>query len=115
MNHTDSENLTTAFTTTYKSNKVSPGVALVESLPTQTESTTIQVLTTVAPASSDSAVIAVVVILILLTLAALSFVLCRYLYHNRGDYRTTGELAPGEDPDEEDNNKPAPEKKEYFI
>lgn len=105
-------------------------------------------LTTVAPASSDSAVIAgnclhfilrfisssfffllqfkvsskpafppptVVVILILLTLAALSFVLCRYLYHNRGDYRTTGELAPGEDPDEEDNNKPAPEKKEYFI
>lgn len=105
-------------------------------------------LTTVAPTSSDSAVIAgnclhfilrfissssfffllqfkvsskpafpptVVVILILLTLAALSFVLCRYLYHNRGDYRTTGELAPGEDPDEEDNNKPAPEKKEYFI
>uniref|UniRef100_A0A3Q4GDB3 Si:ch211-210c8.7 n=1 Tax=Neolamprologus brichardi TaxID=32507 RepID=A0A3Q4GDB3_NEOBR len=56
-----------------------------------------------------------VVILILLTLAALSFVLCRYLYHNRGDYRTTGELAPGEDPDEEDHNKPAPEKKEYFI
>uniref|UniRef100_A0A3Q0S462 Si:ch211-210c8.7 n=1 Tax=Amphilophus citrinellus TaxID=61819 RepID=A0A3Q0S462_AMPCI len=56
-----------------------------------------------------------VVILILLTLVVLGFVVCRYLYHNRGDYRTTGELAPGEDPEEEDSNKSAPQKKEYFI
>lgn len=117
MNHTDKENLTTAFTNTYKNNTVSttPDVRPVTSLPTQAESTVIQVVTTVAPTSSDSAVIAVVVVLILLTLVVLGFVVCRYLYHNRGDYRTTGELAPGEDPEEEDSNKPAPQKKEYFI
>uniref|UniRef100_A0A671VET9 Si:ch211-210c8.7 n=1 Tax=Sparus aurata TaxID=8175 RepID=A0A671VET9_SPAAU len=57
----------------------------------------------------------VVIVLILLTVAALGFLLYRYLCHNKGDYRTTGELAPGEDPDEEYSNKATSEKKEYFI
>lgn len=56
-----------------------------------------------------------VIVLILLTVAALGFLLYRYLCHNKGDYRTTGELAPGEDPDEEYSNKATSEKKEYFI
>lgn len=55
-----------------------------------------------------------VIVLILLTLAALAFLLYRYLCHNKGDYRTTGELAPGEDPDEH-TNQATSEKKEYFI
>lgn len=58
---------------------------------------------------------AVVVVLILLTVAAFGFLLYRYLCHNKGDYRTTGETAPGEDPDDEQNNQAANEKKEYFI
>jgi len=57
----------------------------------------------------------VVIVLIVLTVAALAFFLYRYLCHNKGDYRTTGELAPGEDPDEESGNQAASEKKEYFI
>uniref|UniRef100_A0A3Q1F9A8 Si:ch211-210c8.7 n=1 Tax=Acanthochromis polyacanthus TaxID=80966 RepID=A0A3Q1F9A8_9TELE len=57
----------------------------------------------------------VVIVLILLTLAALGFLLYRYLCHNKGAYRTTGELAPGEDPDEEYTNQGVSEKKEYFI
>ncbi|XP_078111822.1 uncharacterized protein LOC144521251 isoform X2 [Sander vitreus] len=73
------------------------------------------VTTTAAPASPDSAVVAVVIVLILLTVAALGFLLYRYLCHNKGDYRTTGEAAPGDDPDDEYNNQAASEKKEYFI
>ncbi|KAM9350406.1 uncharacterized protein ABDE67_007712 [Symphorus nematophorus] len=88
---------------------------LLTSLPTQADTTMIQVVTTAAPSSPDSAVIAVVVVLILLTVAALGFLLYRYLCHNKGDYRTTGELAPGEDPDEEYSNQAPSEKKEYFI
>ncbi|XP_069383766.1 small cell adhesion glycoprotein-like isoform X2 [Paralichthys olivaceus] len=87
----------------------------VASLSTQAGTTVIQVVTTAIPATSDSAVIAVVVVLMLLTVAALGFLLYRYLCHNKGDYRTTGELAPGEDPDEECSNQAASEKKEYFI
>uniref|UniRef100_A0A3P8U6J2 Si:ch211-210c8.7 n=1 Tax=Amphiprion percula TaxID=161767 RepID=A0A3P8U6J2_AMPPE len=56
-----------------------------------------------------------VIVLILLTLAALGFLLYRYLCHNKGAYRTTGELAPGEDPDEEYTSQGVSEKKEYFI
>lgn len=56
-----------------------------------------------------------VVVLILVTVAVLAFLLYRYLCHNKGDYRTTGELAPGGDPDEEHSNQAASEKKEYFI
>lgn len=56
----------------------------------------------------------VVIVLILVTLAALAFLLYRYLCHNKGAYRTTGELAPGEDPDEH-TNQATSEKKEYFI
>ncbi|XP_032376318.1 cell adhesion molecule 2 isoform X2 [Etheostoma spectabile] len=85
------------------------------SLPTQANTTMIQVVTTAAPASPDAAVIAVVIVLILLTVAALGFLLYRYLCHNKGDYRTTGEPAPGDDPDDEYNNQAASEKKEYFI
>lgn len=85
------------------------------SLPTQADTTLIQVVTTAAPASPDSTVIAVVIVLILLTVAALGFLLYRYLCHNKGDYRTTGEPAPGEDPDDEYNNQAVSEKKEYFI
>uniref|UniRef100_A0A3Q1KGE0 Uncharacterized protein n=1 Tax=Anabas testudineus TaxID=64144 RepID=A0A3Q1KGE0_ANATE len=59
---------------------------------------------------------AVVIVLILLTLAALGILLYRYLCHNKGAYRTTGELAPGEDPEEESSsNRDVREKKEYFI
>ncbi|CAK6963764.1 cell adhesion molecule 2-like isoform X1 [Scomber scombrus] len=77
---------------------------------------TTEVLTTAAvPTNTDSAVIAVVIVLILLTVLILGALLYRYLCHNKGDYRTTGELAPGEDPDEEYSNQAASEKKEYFI
>ncbi|XP_015236560.1 PREDICTED: small cell adhesion glycoprotein isoform X1 [Cyprinodon variegatus] len=79
------------------------------------DTTVFQVVTTVAPASSDSALIAVVIVIILLTFAVFAFLLYRYLCHNKGDYRTTGELAPGEDPDEDFGNQAASEKKEYFI
>lgn len=57
----------------------------------------------------------VVIVLILLTLAGLAFLLYRYMCHNKGDYRTTGELAPGEDPDEDHNGQALREKTEYFI
>ncbi|KAM7405170.1 hypothetical protein PAMP_012454 [Pampus punctatissimus] len=72
-------------------------------------------VTTAVPTNTDSAVIAVVIVLILLTVVVLGALLYRYLCHNKGDYRTTGELAPGEDPDEEYTNQAAAEKKEYFI
>ncbi|XP_023147752.1 glycophorin-C-like [Amphiprion ocellaris] len=84
-------------------------------LPTQANTTIIEVVTTAVPPGPDSAVIAVVIVLILLTLAALGFLLYRYLCHNKGAYRTTGELAPGEDPDEEYTSQGVSEKKEYFI
>uniref|UniRef100_A0A8D3BGW2 Si:ch211-210c8.7 n=1 Tax=Scophthalmus maximus TaxID=52904 RepID=A0A8D3BGW2_SCOMX len=70
---------------------------------------------TSVPTQADTTVIQVVVVLILVTVAVLAFLLYRYLCHNKGDYRTTGELAPGEDPDEEHSNQAASEKKEYFI
>ncbi|GLD50325.1 bridging integrator 2 [Lates japonicus] len=105
---TDSTNVTTAVT-----EKTTMGP--LTSLPTRADTTIIQVVTTAAPAGPDSAVIAVVIVLILLTVAALGFLLYRYLCHNKGDYRTTGELAPGEDPNEEYSNQAASEKKEYFI
>lgn len=56
-----------------------------------------------------------VIAIIVLTLVALAFLLYRYLCHNKGAYRTTGELAPGEDPDEDDANQNTSGKKEYFI
>ncbi|KAM3618876.1 uncharacterized protein V6R79_026215 [Siganus canaliculatus] len=91
-------------------------VGVVTPFPTKAATTIIDVTTAAAPTSHDPAVIAVVVTLILLTLAALAFLLYRYLCHNKGAYRTTGELAPGEDPDEEYNsNQSTNEKKEYFI
>uniref|UniRef100_A0A8C8A0T9 Si:ch211-210c8.7 n=1 Tax=Oryzias sinensis TaxID=183150 RepID=A0A8C8A0T9_9TELE len=59
-------------------------------------------------------VVTVVVVVILVTLVVFGVLLYRYLCHNKGDYRTTGELAPGDDPDES-SNQTAGEKKEYFI
>ncbi|XP_051915552.1 small cell adhesion glycoprotein-like isoform X2 [Hippocampus zosterae] len=63
----------------------------------------------------NTAVIAVVVTLIVLTVILLSVLLYHYMCHNKGDYRTTGELAPGEDLDEDSGNQTVGEKKEYFI
>ncbi|KAK2851813.1 hypothetical protein Q5P01_008089 [Channa striata] len=97
----------------------------VTSLPTQAHTTMIQVsstlffcrilITTAAPSDSNSIVIGVVIVVILLTVAVFGILLCRYLCHNKGDYRTTGELAPGEDPEEDNSNRDVSEKKEYFI
>lgn len=53
----------------------------------------------------------VVIALVLLTMAGLAFLLYRYLCHNRGAYRTTGEPAPGEDYEPVNPS----DKKEYFI
>ncbi|XP_028265915.1 cell adhesion molecule 2-like isoform X2 [Parambassis ranga] len=92
-----------------------PYVGPSASLPTAADTTLLHAVTTAVPASPDSAVIAVVIVLILLTTAVLGFLLYRYLCHNKGDYRTTGELAPGEDPEEDCSNQAATEKKEYFI
>lgn len=57
----------------------------------------------------------VVIAVIVLTLVVLAFLLYRYLCHNKGAYRTTGELAPGEDLDEDDAEQNTSGKKEYFI
>ncbi|XP_060931302.1 uncharacterized protein LOC133005589 isoform X2 [Limanda limanda] len=111
MNSSDMTPLTTA--SPYMTAAVTQNP--VASLSTQAATTVFQVATTAVPESSDSTVIAVVVVLMLLTIAALAFLLYRYLCHNKGAYRTTGELAPGEDPDEERSNQAASEKKEYFI
>lgn len=112
MNNTMASNLSTPVTS-------SPTEASVtKALTTQpaAETTFLQVITTAAPSGTDSAVIAVVIVVILLTVAVLGFLLYRYLCHNKGAYRTTGEPAPGEDPEDEFNNKQAAgEKKEYFI
>ncbi|XP_070695921.1 small cell adhesion glycoprotein-like [Pempheris klunzingeri] len=115
MNNSDTVPSTAlpAYTTTNVTE--ASGTGLLTSRPTHADTTVIQVLTTAVPTSPDSAIIAVVIVLILLTVAALGFLLYRYLCHNKGDYRTTGELAPGEDPDEEYSNQAASEKKEYFI
>lgn len=85
------------------------------SLPTHSDTTLIEVVTTAVPVHTDSAVIGVVVVLVVLTVLGLGFLLYRYLCHNKGDYRTTGELAPGEDPDEDCKVQATVEKKEYFI
>ncbi|KAM9752401.1 uncharacterized protein ACNS7B_008904 [Menidia menidia] len=113
MNYTTAEALTKELLTDLTA--MATSAAGSSPLSTHTDSPIIQVVTTAAPSTPDSAVIAVVIALILLTVAALAFLLYRYLCHNKGDYRTTGELAPGEDPDEEYSNQAASEKKEYFI
>ncbi|XP_041802257.1 cell adhesion molecule 2-like [Chelmon rostratus] len=115
MNNSDMVPLTTVSSYTNTTVTQASDMRLLTSLPTQADTTMIQVVTTAAPSSPDSAVIAVVIVLILLTVATLGFLLYRYLCHNKGDYRTTGELAPGEDPDEEYSNQATSEKKEYFI
>lgn len=90
-------------------------VEFFTSLPTHTNTTVIQVVTTAVPTHTDSTVAGVVIALILLTVAVVGFLLYRYMCHNKGDYRTTGELAPGEDPEEDRSGQAAIEKKEYFI
>lgn len=78
--------------------------------------TVIRVVTTALPSHTDTTVIGVVIVLVLLTVAGLGFLLYRYLCHNKGDYRTTGEPAPGEDPDQDYiDQPPTDKKKEYFI
>ncbi|KAK1803369.1 hypothetical protein P4O66_004031 [Electrophorus voltai] len=71
--------------------------------------------TPMTPAQPSAAVIGVVILLILCTMAALAFVMYRYLCHNKGTYRTTGEPAPGLDPDQVYNDTVTQNKKEYFI
>lgn len=116
MNDSDAASQTTLSPYTITNMTEASDMKPLTSLPTPADTTVIQVVTTAAPASPDSVVIAVVIVLILLTVAGLAFLLYRYLCHNKGDYRTTGELAPGEDPDEEYNsNQAVSEKKEYFI
>ncbi|XP_022063073.1 glycophorin-C-like isoform X1 [Acanthochromis polyacanthus] len=110
----DTDNLTTPAPHADKAVTEATDVTTL-TLPTQADTTITEVVTTAVPPGPDSAVIAVVIVLILLTLAALGFLLYRYLCHNKGAYRTTGELAPGEDPDEEYTNQGVSEKKEYFI
>lgn len=107
--------LTTLSSYTNKAVTEVSDMGTLDSLPTQADTTGIQVMTTAVPTSTDSAVIAGVIVLILLTVATLCFLLYWYLCHNKGDYRTTGELAPGEDPDEENSNQDLGQKKEYFI
>ncbi|KAF7696086.1 hypothetical protein HF521_006180 [Silurus meridionalis] len=70
--------------------------------------------TAVAPNYTDSAVIGVVILLVLCTLAGLVYLLYRYMCHNKGIYRTTGEAAPGVDPDKVFHDT-VTESKEYFI
>ncbi|KAM4737014.1 uncharacterized protein FYW61_004626 [Anableps anableps] len=111
MNSTD-WNSTNTFT---EESVMTPAVGSPSPFPRQADATFFQVVTTAAPASSDSVLIAVVIVVILLTVAVIAFLLYRYLCHNKGDYRTTGELAPGEDLDEDFSNQAASEKKEYFI
>ncbi|CAN9516042.1 unnamed protein product [Ophioblennius macclurei] len=117
MNTTDTASLTTLDELTNATATKAPAVGPTTILPTQAETTIFHAATTVAPAGLDSAVVAVVVVLILLTVAALCFLLYRYMCHNKGDYRTTGEPAPGDDfnNDDDDSNQASTEKKEYFI
>ena len=54
--------------------------------------------------------------LLLETLAVVGFLLYRYVCHNKGAYRTTGEPAPGEDfAEDRKPNQATNDKKEYFI
>ncbi|KAI5609023.1 hypothetical protein C0J50_6025, partial [Silurus asotus] len=55
-----------------------------------------------------------VILLVLCTLAGLVYLLYRYMCHNKGIYRTTGEAAPGVDPDKVFHDT-ITENKEYFI
>ncbi|MEQ2306496.1 hypothetical protein AMECASPLE_008841 [Ameca splendens] len=112
MNSTDLNSTTTFTGRTVTSTSA---VGSPSPFPTQAAKTAFQVVTTVTPAGSDGTLIAVVIVLILVTVAVLAFLLYRYLCHNKGDYRTTGEVAPGEDPDEDFSNQAESEKKEYFI
>ncbi|KAK9515179.1 hypothetical protein VZT92_025846 [Zoarces viviparus] len=114
MNNSDTTPSTTLSTHINTNATKASDMGLLTTLPPEADATMIQVVTTAAPASSD-AVVAVVVVVILLTVVALGFLLYRYLCHNKGDYRTTGEPAPGEDPDDQQNNQAMSEKKEYFI
>ncbi|MCJ8741823.1 hypothetical protein PDJAM_G00075180 [Pangasius djambal] len=70
--------------------------------------------TNVAPNHRDSTVVGVVIVLVLCTLAGLVYLLYHYLCHNKGIYRTTGEAAPGVDPDQGYHDTDT-ENKEYFI
>ncbi|CAL8319639.1 unnamed protein product [Merluccius merluccius] len=73
-------------------------------------------ITTATPVQTESTVIGVVVALLLVTVAVVAFLLYRYLCHNKGAYRTTGEPAPGEDFAEDGkSNQATTDKKEYFI
>ncbi|KAF7653891.1 hypothetical protein LDENG_00077210 [Lucifuga dentata] len=90
-------------------------VKSLTSLPTLPNTIVFQVVTAAVPTHTDSTVAGVVIALILLTVAVVGFLLYRYLCHNKGAYRTTGELAPGEDPEEDHSGQAASEKKEYFI
>lgn len=56
----------------------------------------------------------VVIVVVLLMLAGLGFLLHRYLCHNKGAYRTTGEPSPVEDPDQA-HGEIVTDEKEYFI
>ncbi|XP_066526217.1 small cell adhesion glycoprotein-like [Hoplias malabaricus] len=71
--------------------------------------------TPMAPNQTDSAIIGVVIALVLCTLAVVAFLLYRYMCHNKGAYRTTGEPAPGVDPDRVYQDTVTENKKEYFI
>lgn len=109
MNVTEMDNATVVTTPA-----VTKGVTeALTTLSTDASTTLNHVITTAAPPESDGTIIAVVIVVILLTIAVLGFLLYRYLCHNKGAYRTTGEAAPGED--FEEDQKPANEKKEYFI
>ncbi|KAM9343896.1 uncharacterized protein KZ484_016270 [Pholidichthys leucotaenia] len=115
MNATGMKNLTTAGATPHTNMVTVAPDKPFTSHPTQLDTTVTQVVTTVVPTSSDSAVIAVVIVLILLTVAVLGFLLYRYLCHNKGDYRTTGEPAPGEVLDDDCRTQSTEDTKEYFI
>uniref|UniRef100_A0A087YSS4 Si:ch211-210c8.7 n=2 Tax=Poecilia TaxID=8080 RepID=A0A087YSS4_POEFO len=59
--------------------------------------------------------ILVVVFAMLVTLGVIAYVLYRYMCRNKGDYRTTGEPAPGDYFYDESHTLGVSEKKEYFI
>ncbi|KAJ0064836.1 hypothetical protein NL108_016405 [Boleophthalmus pectinirostris] len=112
MNVTDMANSTTEGTTSAVTEGVTKSLT---TLYTEANTTHNLVVTTALPPISDSTIVGVVIFVILLTVAVLGFVLYRYLCHKKGAYRTTGELAPGEDLDEDHHNQTGNEKKEYFI
>ncbi|KAF6721274.1 Small cell adhesion glycoprotein [Oryzias melastigma] len=113
MNNSTNWNVTTS-SEVGKTMTTTPTSLPFTQVSTQPHITFSSVVTTEAPSGSDSAVIGVVVVVILVTLAVFGVLLYRYLCHNKGNYWTTGELAPGEDP-EESSNQTAGEKREYFI